>query len=698
MAFHPGIQVDVFASGAWQNATADAQTAEKIVVQRGYTEEGAIQASTLALTLDDPTDRWRPTNPTALTYDGKGGRNSLVSAFVDAAPTSYIAECSRWMPDQTPDFSAGPPLLGRRWVAVEAAGILRRVSQWRDPIRSAMYRHRTGYPNLLGYWPLEDPSTAVRLSNAAPGGRAGTLSNVTLQGIKGPAGSDSVVQLAQESSLAGRFNSPAAGVAGWQVSFSFILAALPPGAGDNQIIRWTTSNRYQWIVWVNNAVYRFQVFDEAGTSILNVPVLWGSGAEPNKWITMRVRATPSGGNVTVEAAWYPQQANVLYVMAPTVYAGTPGALVDWQQPGNSYVANGGIAHVYAVSGTTDDLLGYGPLRSFDGYEGETAGARFLRLMTEAGVPRELRGVESKTSPMGVQRPDTIIGLLEEIERTEGGLIFDKKDAAQVVFRTRDSRYNTTPTMALTYPTHIAPPLSEIIDDQQTANNVTIRQRDGGEATARRTTGPMSVANVGDYPKAIDVNVSAATDLGIIAEWEMARGTVPGPRYSAVVIDLDMNPGLEPQINATDIGDRITITGREPELVDLYVIGYTDTFETHRRTISYLCRRNDVFVVGIYDDPGSRYDSASTTLAAGATAGAGTFALTTADRRDVWSTTAVPYQCIVAGEAVTVTAMTAPAGTGPYTQTATVTRAVNGIVKAQNAGAQFQLRNPVRYAR
>jgi len=39
-------------------------------------------------------------------------------------------------------------------------------------------------------------------------------------------------------------------------------------------------------------------------------------------------------------------------------------------------------------------------------------------------------------------------------------------------------------------------------------------------------------------------------------------------------------------------------------------------------------------------------------------------------------------------------MTAPAGTGPYTQTATVTRSANGVVKTHLAGARFRLAAPV----
>jgi hypothetical protein len=66
-------------------------------------------------------------------------------------------------------------------------------------------------------------------------------------------------------------------------------------------------------------------------------------------------------------------------------------------------------------------------------------------------------------------------------------------------------------------------------------------------------------------------------------------------------------------------------------------------------------------------------------------------LTTVERADCWSTTETPYVAMVGGERVTVTAMTAPAGAGPYTQTATVVRT---LAKAHAVGAPFRLADPV----
>ncbi|HEY9415615.1 MAG TPA: hypothetical protein VIQ30_12705, partial [Pseudonocardia sp.] len=71
-------------------------------------------------------------------------------------------------------------------------------------------------------------------------------------------------------------------------------------------------------------------------------------------------------------------------------------------------------------------------------------------------------------------------------------------------------------------------------------------------------------------------------------------------------------------------------------------------------------------------------------------------VTFTDRDDAWSTTAEPYDWLVGGERMTVTNMTAPAGSGPWTQTATVVRAVNGVSKAQTAGTSVYLADTKRW--
>lgn len=65
--------------------------------------------------------------------------------------------------------------------------------------------------------------------------------------------------------------------------------------------------------------------------------------------------------------------------------------------------------------------------------------------------------------------------------------------------------------------------------------------------------------------------------------------------------------------------------------------------------------------------------------------------------EAWSTTAEPYDLLIAGERVTVTSMGARTGTpGDWEQQATVTRSVNGVVKAQVVGASVKAAGAKRW--
>ena len=60
---------------------------------------------------------------------------------------------------------------------------------------------------------------------------------------------------------------------------------------------------------------------------------------------------------------------------------------------------------------------------------------------------------------------------------------------------------------------------------------------------------------------------------------------------------------------------------------------------------------------------------------------------------LWTTTEVPFDILVGGEQMTVTAVAGAASP----QTFTVTRSVNGVVKAHASGEAVTLYSPIRYS-
>lgn len=689
MALH-NVGPQIFYSGAWTVVTPDVFTGNKIKITQGFTESGEVRPSKIEWTFNDAAGVYDPTVPTSPLY-GVVGRNTRAAVSVDGSIRS-VCEIASYAPDQTEEFTV-PGGKGMRWVDMISEGPLRRIGAWSDPLRDPMYRQVTQYGNLLGYWPVTDPSTATALSNGMPGGKPGSVDPGTqLAGLDGPGGSSDVAKLNASSSMAGQFKSAPIN-AGWQVCWSVPPLAANLTAAILPIIKWTCTNGYQWTISMSNGAYLIDATDNLGAAVVTLAIGYGTGAEPTRWIQHRVKVSISGTTVSWVYGWNPQGVNVLYQQSGTFTANNTGSPASWRVDGNANLVNGSVAHIFALTTAVDDLQSYNANRAFDGYAGETAGARFQRLCAEEGIFQNMIGTAATTWPMGVQRADSFINLVKECAETDGALLFDRVDNIGVTFRTRRSLTGQAVKLALNWPADIAPPMPKVIDDLLTANRVTVAQRDGGDATLSLDVGPMSTqqqpAGVGTYKKTVDVNVADETTLPALAGWWLARGTIEGARWPTIVLDLDGTPALTTAANAVGIGDRITVTGRTPDVVDLLVIGIYEEVETRRRRLTFTCVPFTVFDTGAYDSTAKRYDNSGSLTVGTMTTTVGTLIAGPGSAK--WGTQ-TPYDILVAGERMTVTSIFASGAN----QGLNVVRSVNGVIKAHVAGEEVRVAAPARY--
>lgn len=694
------VKHEVYYDGAWVDVSSEVHEPSGTQVSRGVTAFGDLDPATIEWTFEDPGRKWVPGNPLSPLY-GKVSRAMPARVTIDGAVRGY-GEAAVFEPDRTLDFDAGPPQRGRAWVAFRADGLLARIGSWSEPLRSPMYRaisNRTA--TLVGHWPMEDGREATQLTNTVPGGAAGAIRNMVLGEDDTPAGASSTARFveADNTSRIDLTFLPASATAGWQLSWSIKMPALP-GATTLQVISWRTSDGCRWLLNVLTGTYQWKCIDSTGALVKEVNVSFVGTGEPDQWVTFRMKASRSGGTVTAEFAWYVQGQETAYGITDT-FTGTIGYLVSGTMNGNAYMQDTLVSHVFGVTGGTDDLLGWDAVRAFDGYVGERAADRFSRLMDEVGLGWSVTGDAADTVAMGRQRAATLADHLREIAATDRCLIYDSRNAVRVALRTRADLYRQTPT-EFVWPDDIAPPLKERYDYVGVTNRVTASQAGGGEATAALESGPMSVQpapdGIGERKSAIDVNVADEDVLADLASWEVAQGTVPGARFPSVMFDLDARPDLAAAVTGLTAGSRITISGYPTGLLDLIVLRIGDRAEQTRHTVTLTCAPGEVFSsVGAYDSTSERYDSASTTLKADVTATATALTFRTADEGDVWDTTAVPYDVVIAGEQLRVTAMGAASlVSGAYDQAATVTRSINGVVRALTAGAEIHVANPGRY--
>jgi hypothetical protein len=691
------LQVQLFVSGAW--TTYPAYSEEGWTARIGPDLQSGPQPNMLSLTLNNDDLSMDPSNVASPLY-GLIGRNTPMRVLINTIALFYT-EASSWKPERTIEHVPSANT-GRASINVTGEGMLRRIGKWDDELDSPMARQTLGYSQLLGYWPLEDDNGAqwlaqrVTASAAKPATYTGT---VTLAGDAGAGGSDNVLTIGADGFVSGMF--AGAGGNGFQIVFAAKLAAAPASATYETLLQFTDHLNRVWRWRANNTNFLVEITDtDAVTILASLGASYGATLL-TKWIRYRLRVTVSGGTVTFEPAWYPQDNPTISGYTGTFASTATGRPRTWQILGNPWTDGAAFGHVFATNDTVTDLTTAVATAAFNGNINERAAYRWARLMGEQGLTAYVNGDPSKSTPMGRQKPGKLIDLLTECVTTEAGIMYDEPLDIAVTFRTYGDLINQAVSLALTYGTDVAPPLTKKIDDVITANDMTGSNADGTEIHLEQTTGRISTspppAGVGRVKGKVDTNTASISALTDRTNLELALGTQDRPRYEAVTIDLLANPGLRNAVNGLRPGHIITITGLESDVVTLRVINIevSGGAVEHRAVLN--CVPGEIWQPGKYTTVG-RADSKSTTLKTTVTSGATALTFRTTDILDVWSTAGVPYDVVIAGQRNTVTAMGAAAlVAGAYDQAATVTRAVNGVVKALTAGAEIHVADRARYA-
>lgn len=665
---------------------------ESITATIGPDPDSGTQPSKLELTWDNSDLSIDPSNVLSPLY-GLIGRYTPVRLQVDAT-TLINVEASDWAPDRSISHTV-TPARGRSWTTFVGLGMLDRIKGWKEPLHSPMYLQIVSYTTSLGYWPMEGAGSL--LSNATTGGYDGvTAGTVNFGGDEGPAGSDTTISLGSDGALTGRFLRGTGN--GYQVCWAM---QLPNALTVTYltVMSWTTTDgvRIEW--QVSSAGWNWLVTAADGTVLVTSPSSFGTGVSPLTWTRCRVKVTYASGTVTVEPAWYPQDASVVYGVTFTYTFGGTGRPATWTVQPNAYTNAAAYAHLFAITSTTLDLIGtWDTVHAMNGYTGETAGDRWLRLLSQVGMTGQIVGSTTDTVPMGPQKPGLLYDLLEECVITDGALQYDEPTAVRTLtFRTRMARYGQTSKLDLTYGTNVTPPLQKTIGSTGVANRITVSNTSGASATAVLTAGAMSVQNppagIGEVRDEIDVNYYQDGLLDDRAAWELKLSTLDRPRYRQVTVDLLANPSLKTACTALRPGDLITLAGVEPDPVLLHVMQIQHKIDHTQRTCILKCVPGDLWNSGVYGT--SRYAVRNSTLVGSMTTSSTSLTVQLSDPKDYWSSTATGYDVIVLGERMRVTApFSAPVSSQ---QTATVTRSMNGVVRTHAAGEAVALYQAPVYA-
>jgi hypothetical protein len=585
---------------------------------------------------------------------------------------------------------------------IEAAGVLRRIGQGDSPAKSTMYQALSTADSIVDYWPLEDASASTQFASANGGYPMTWVGSPTLATSTDFASSSALPSL-NNAQLYGRVR--AHSVTG-QVQLRFLIYIPVAGTTNGAIISrlYTTGTVKYWdLIYATGGILQMKGYDSTDT------VVFDSGATAfamdGKLARVSIGLTQNGGNVDHRIAVYE--------------VGDTGVLTDTGAvtPATSQTVLRSSAVYFDYNGNMDDVvLGQVSLESLtdtndlysevNAYVGETASNRILRLAEDSDLNIRIIGHPDDSEPMGPQLPKTVMDLIREAETTDGGTLYELRDDLGLAYRQKFSLYNRDTTLTLDYDGDDLSSIEPVDDDQNTRNDVTVTKERGSSARAVLEEGPLSIQappdGVGRYDTSVAVNAETDVALNDHANWRLHLGTVDEARYPKIGLELarsNFSASERDTIMDMDIGDVLAVTDppawQPPDDIVQGTVGYTETLAQFQHDITFNCVPESPYEVGFYDDSEARYSPAEpSTLNSGINSSATSLSVITAIL-PLWTTSAgqMPFDILIGGERMTVTAISGVASP----QTFTVTRSVNGVSKSHSAGAELELARPGIYA-
>ncbi|MGI5155832.1 hypothetical protein [Microbispora sp. CA-102843] len=602
------------------------------------------------------------------------------------------------------EVSAWPPRSDRSgkdvYVPLEAAGVLRRLSQGAPTLRSALYRGNIfNAAGLVAYWPLEDDPGSTSLAAAlSTHGPMTVIGSPNLAAYEGFAASAPIPVL-NGAEMRGAVPSYV-DTGSTQVRFLLAVPSTGAEAGQSLVLWYGTGSVRRWeVIYNTGGTLRVDAWNADNAIIDTTGDV--AFAVNGKNLLVSVELVQSGANVNVTISTLAPGATTGSTYTKTITGQSVGRVGGIAISNAGGIANVAIGHLTVQTQITS-LFSLGP--QLEGWAGERAGRRIQRLCKEAGIVFAGRGDLDATVRMAPQQRTDLASAIREAAEADAGMLFEPRDLLGLGYRTRESLYNQSPALAIPY-TALGDSLDPVDDDQLIRNDVTVSRPNGSSARAVQQTGPLSIQpppnGVGiGYDASTEVNVQYDLMLFDMAAWRLHLGTVDEARYPQIPLNLIVNaffnnPALTEAALELDPGDRVTISGLPswlpPEDVSQLVLGSSETVGGTTHAMSLNCAPESPYRVAAYES--ARYGPQAAVLNAPVTATATTMAVATQGPRWTTDPTEFPLDIMVGGERMTVTAISGSSSP----QTFTVIRAVNGIVKAHTVGEQVQLFTPAIYA-
>lgn len=620
--------------------------------------------------------------------------------------------------------------------AFKCADITQRLGRPQRPaLQSAPRRYLTSNAQFTAtdVWPLDESATdSAPGLNAISAGRPAQFLRYNAISIS-PATPDrgaakwgdpdpnfpvvpAAVQLSNDGNLSMYPNQTPLGSA-----WSFMLALkLAPDMGSFIFMSTpAVTSRFTFLLYTDGTYDLFS--NPSGSSVSN-GFLYPAGFD-GSWVTLGVTTFPSGADTDARVFVNGENRGGGLIAADAGYSPLSRIIINAGQATVGGQGTAAFSSAFVTASRLDtfvsgETIGAHAHRAIMGWVGERATARALRLSTEEGVPFDYYGSSTDSRPMGPQRPIPLLDSLAECAEVDGGILYAPRYSGGVALRPRRSMCARPVDATLSYSSkQVSPPFSSSADDRPTANQVTAERLSGGTVTVEQVTGPMNTGDPGTdldaaglSPAEVKVNVQSDVQLGDIAGWVRALGTVPEIRFPRVSVNFQALAMRVPSLTTAravmtlHVGDRLQITGLTQ--ADIYrdldqivlgareILGGIKEHQLILNTAPY-----EKYRTATFGDASSRYDGAVTTLDAqltSGTTGARNITVTSGPR---WTTTtgSYPLDVIIGGERITISGVT---GTGTAQVMTISARNVNALPtaggKTHPAGTRVSLYQPVYY--
>lgn len=612
---------------------------------------------------------------------------------------------------------------------VQSTDLVARLTGRSKPLRSAIYRNLHQYVlngTFKAYWPMDNQATGASGSViGADKGKQGYVGDGDFGQTTGLPGTGGSLIFSSDSGYASGalLVDPADPFSSTGITCNlwyWKLDKVPASATYVEVIAFyhTFSNIDSIRLYCNNVGMKLDVIDTVGTVILSTTSTYAAGGgAPTSWRAMKIELTQNGTGADWAWGWYVPLGATLFGLSGTIASTKVGDAVSWISWPFTDKFGMQLAHV-AFGRSIIDFAGYGFIASTNGYAGEAAASRWMRLLAEERVPGWLVGVRllsgtAMTLPMGAQRPLPFMDLLQEIADVDGGLIYAPRDKFGLTLRLASSLQNQPP-VSINYSQDYFS--GELLPDEpnNVRNDITITGLTGATARAVKDSGALNVNEPSDDPNgagriAVELPRNGADiTLTDLATRERMFGTWPDLRFTKAQFFLQRrqftgNPTLLAGMRALDIGDPIEITNLPTwisyESLSVMIRGYSELLENQRQEFSHNLVPYGPYITGKWGPyagplPQVKWQASNITLKAAVAAGVTTIVVRGLNYNDVTFSNTSNYDLVIDGERVGVLSGNVGGRTssgGYWEQTITnVVRAKNGVAKTMKAASPVRV--------